>query len=66
MLPLDQVEPRRPITAIPVTINQAGSYFLTRDVTGVATMSGITVAVDNVTIDLMGHSIIGVANSPAA
>ena len=59
---LPQVEPRIPIDHVPFTISAAGSYFLTRDVTGPAnTGDGITIASDDVTLDLNGFSVIGTA-----
>lgn len=57
MKPLDQVEPRTPITALPFTISQSGSYYLTKNLT--ATGTGITVSSDDVTIDLCGFTING-------
>ena len=59
MKTLDEVEPRIPIhqADLPLTINQSGSYYLTEDATAIGT--AITVDVDNVTIDLMGYSLIG-------
>ncbi len=49
-------EVRTPISSLPFSITQAGSYYLTGDLThgdGI----GITVMADNVTIDLMGFCI---------
>lgn len=62
MKPLDQVEPRIAIpgSASPVTvltINQSGSYYLTGD--RHCSGTGIIVNADNVTLDLMGYSLIG-------
>jgi parallel beta-helix repeat protein len=59
MKTLDEVEPRIPITQsdLPLTINQPGSYYFT----GNLTYSGdaITILSHDVTIDLMGYSIVG-------
>ncbi len=71
MLPLTQVEPRTPISASTTPgdadslfrITQPGSYFLTGDVVGVAGRSGIEIAASDVTIDLMGFTLRGVAGS---
>lgn len=63
MLPLDQIEPRTPISALPFTINQCGSYFLTNCLTGVAGAHGISVQADDVTIDLNGFTLSGVPGS---
>jgi parallel beta-helix repeat protein len=62
MKTLDEVEPRIPIpaSAIPTgyyQITQSGSYYLTGD--RYAVVTGIIVAADNVTIDLMGYQLIG-------
>jgi len=57
MKSLDQVKPQIPISSLPYTITDSGSYYLTGDLT--TTDSGILVNADNVTIDLMGYSLIG-------
>jgi hypothetical protein len=62
MKTLDQVEPRIPIpgSATEVdtyTISQSGAYYLTGD--RVCSSTGIQVDADDVTIDLMGYSLIG-------
>ncbi len=59
MKTLDEVEPRIPISQadIPLTISTPGSYYLTEDVTAAGT--AITVAVDDVTIDLSGFALVG-------
>jgi parallel beta-helix repeat protein len=60
MKTLAQVEPRTPISSIPVTITQSGSYYLTRDMGPAAQdTNGVTIQVDNVTIDLNGFTLIG-------
>jgi len=60
---LDQVEPRTPISSLPYTITQGGSYYLTGNLTGVAGQNGITVIAGDVTIDLMGFTLYGVPGS---
>lgn len=62
MKTLDEVEPRIPIPGsdTPVSsfiITKSGSYYLTGDRN--ASAIGINVLADNVTIDLMGYSLIG-------
>lgn len=62
MKTLDEVEPRIPIPgsdtpAAIFPINESGSYYLTGDRNTSGT--GIQVVTDNVTIDLMGYSLIG-------
>ncbi len=57
MKSLDQLEPRTPITNLPFTITQSGSYYLTgnMDVTG----DGLIIRADHVTVDLTGFRIAG-------
>jgi parallel beta-helix repeat protein len=62
MKSLDQIEPRTPISAIPYTISQPGSYIVTGSLTlpaGDNGANGITIAADNVTIDLGGFTLDG-------
>jgi hypothetical protein len=62
MKSLAQIEPRTPISSIPITISQPGSYFLTGNLTLPAANSGangITITTDNVTIDLSGFTLDG-------
>ena len=61
MKTLDQVEPRIPISSVPYTISASGSYYLTGDlqVDPATPADGITVQADNVTINLMGYSLVG-------
>jgi parallel beta-helix repeat protein len=57
---LDQVEPRTPISILPFTITESGSYYLTGNLSLAATdQNGIEVDANNVAIDLMGYSLIG-------
>ncbi len=49
---------RSPISSLPFSISQSGSYYLTQNLDGSAG-GGIDVNVDNVTIDLMGFTIDG-------
>jgi parallel beta-helix repeat protein len=63
MRTLDQVEPRLPITALPYTITQPGSYYLTTNLVGVAGQHGIRITGQRVTLDLMGFELRGVAGS---
>lgn len=61
MKPLDQVEPRTPITSVPYVISQSGSYYLTKNLT--ATTSAITINVDDVTLDLAGFTLAGTGSA---
>jgi parallel beta-helix repeat protein len=68
---LTEVEPRIPIdaTTAPGTttalhrISQSGSYYLTGNLTGVAGKAGIEILAHNVSIDLNGYTLEGVAGS---
>jgi hypothetical protein len=60
-----QVEPRTAITALPFTISKPGSYYLTTNLIGSAGLDGITIAANNVTVDLVGFALTGVAGSGA-
>lgn len=56
----DQAEPRTPISSLPFTITEPGSYYLTTSLSLAAPdQNGIKVDANNVTIDLMGHSLSG-------
>jgi hypothetical protein len=63
MKTLQQVEPRFPISVIPTNLTIAGSYYLTTNLTGIAGQSGITMGTSNITVDLNGFSLTGVAGS---
>ena len=63
MKTLQQVEPRTPIGSLPFTINTPGSYYVTTNLTGTGGSSGITINSDDVTLDLCGFALIGVAGS---
>ena len=54
MKTLDQVEPRTPISSTLYMISNSGSYYLTTNLTG-----ELTIAANNVSLDLNGFSIIG-------
>ncbi len=63
MKTLTQIEPRTPISSLPYTISNSGSYYLTGNVLGVAATNGITIAADGVALDLNGFAVVGVAGS---
>lgn len=50
-------------SSIPLTITNAGSYVLTENVTGVSGSNGITILANDVSIDLNGFVMTGVAGS---
>ncbi|HEX3625449.1 MAG TPA: hypothetical protein VH280_08490 [Verrucomicrobiae bacterium] len=56
MLTLSQIQPRTPISSVPITITQPGSYYLTTNV--VCTVSNaIVISVSGVSLDLNGFTI---------
>jgi hypothetical protein len=57
MKTLQQIEPRTPISSLPVFIGQPGSYYLTGSFDVGAGQDGIVVSANNVTIDLNGFTI---------
>jgi hypothetical protein len=61
MKSLSEVEPRTPISSLPYTISQPGSYYLTGNlsVNIAIDVNGITVQADDVTIDLNGFELNG-------
>lgn len=61
--PAQQADSRIPIASLPFTITNAGSYYLTTNLAGVSGMDGITITADNVTLDLNGFALVGVAGS---
>jgi hypothetical protein len=61
--PIGRCDPRVPIRALPFTIDECGSYVVTRCLKGVPGSAGITVAADDVTVDLAGFSLEGVPGS---
>ncbi len=65
LLPLVSVgcDARTRIASLPYTISSPGSYVVAGALTGASGSSGITVAADDVTIDLNGFTLSGVAGS---
>jgi parallel beta-helix repeat protein len=69
--PLSEVEPATAISAANTPgdadcvfkIAQPGSYYLTGNLTGADSKSGIKITVSGVTLDLRGFALLGVANS---
>src|SRR3982750_207420 len=57
MKSLDQVEARTPISSVPLTISQSGSYYLTGNLKVALAATAMTVDADNVTVDLNGFTI---------
>src|ERR1700733_12219713 len=67
MRSLAQIEPRTPISSLPYTITEPGSYYVTTNLTGVSGSDGITIiflpVIENVTVDLNGFTLTGVPGS---
>ena len=58
MKTLDQLEARTPISSVPFTINQPGSYYLTGNLSfGTAAANAITITASGVTLDLNGFTL---------
>jgi len=47
------------IKSLPATISSPGFYYITRDLSCAVGSHGITITADNVTLDLMGFSLVG-------
>ncbi|MEQ8764279.1 MAG: right-handed parallel beta-helix repeat-containing protein [Planctomycetota bacterium] len=62
-IPPKVIDPRTPIHSVPYTISSPGSYYLVSNLTGNSGASGITVDADDVTIDMNGFLLLGVAGS---
>ena len=66
---LQEVEPRTPVQSLPGdtgvlhVISSPGSYYLTGNITGVSGKYGIIIEASNVTLDLNGFTLSGVAGS---
>src|SRR5690349_4513811 len=56
MKTLAQIEPRIPITSLPFTITNRGSYYLLTNFVG---LGGISINSGDVTLDLNGFSLVG-------
>lgn len=57
MRSLDQIEPRKPITSLPIFINEPGSYYLTGNLVHSSLGVALGVNASGVTIDLRGFNI---------
>ncbi len=64
MKTLSEVEPRIPITNIPITISSPGSYYLTRNFLCSSNgVNGIHISAQDVTLDLCGFTLTGPGSS---
>jgi hypothetical protein len=59
-----QLEPRTPISVLPYTISQSGSYFVTKNLS-LASGAAIFVNASNVTVDLNGFTLSGAQGDAA-
>ena len=67
----DQIEPRTIVNAVNTPgnannlfiISQPGSYYLTTNLVGVSGKNGISITVNNVTLDLNGFALLGASSS---
>src|SRR6516165_2381871 len=53
---LGQIEPRTPVGALPYSITNSGSYYLTTNLSGA---NGIQIQTNNVSLDLCGFTLTG-------
>jgi len=71
MKSLDQIEPRTPVgdahtpgdSGNQFIVRQPGSYYLTANLVGVSGKHGVRIVTNNVTLDLKGLALTGVAGS---
>ena len=63
MKTLAQVEPRTPISSAPFTISSPGAYYLTTNLFAPPFSYAVTIAADNVSLDLHSFTIIGTNTS---
>jgi hypothetical protein len=69
MKSLTQVEPRTDVLTLSgngnnqYIINQSGAYYLTTNITGVASKNAISILADNVVLDLNGFTLFGGTNN---
>ena len=63
MKTLDQIEARIPITYLPYSITNSGSYYLVSNLVGTAFQHGIRLYTNNISINLNGYSLMGVPSS---
>src|ERR1039458_625653 len=64
MKTLAQIEPRTPISSVPFTITQPGSYYLTKNL-AVTSGNAIVISAEDVTLDLNGFTLSSPEASPA-
>src|SRR5262245_40904112 len=65
MKTLSQIETRTAISSLPFVITNAGSYYVTANLTGTVGQSGITISASGVEVDLRGFELAGVPGALA-
>ncbi len=63
MKSLAQIEPRTPVSSIPFSITNAGSYYLTTNLIATNAQNGVSILTNNVTLDLSGFTVAGPAGA---
>ena len=63
MKTLAQIEPRTPISSLPYSITNSGSYYVTTNLSLDIESHGIAISADNVTLDLCGFTLTGGSDS---
>lgn len=66
MKTLSQIEPRTPISSLPITISASGSYYVTTNLSASTAVDGITITANNVSIDLNGFVLTGFGGANSA
>jgi len=66
MKSLNEIEPRKKISSLPADIFQAGSYYVTGNLTGEMGRVGITIRSPDVNLDLSGFSLVGSSDTASA
>ena len=61
MKTLEQIEPRTPISSLPYTITESGSYYVVSNLH--STTHGIVIETSGVSVDLMGFALTGDGSS---
>ncbi|MFT4536705.1 MAG: hypothetical protein ACJA1A_002373 [Saprospiraceae bacterium] len=61
--PLSDCESRIPISSLPFTITESGSYYLTESIDAGGS-NGITISASNVTLDLNGYTLLSDGSGP--
>lgn len=63
MRTMNELEPRTIIESLPYTITNAGNFVIVKDLRGLVNSNGITINASDVSLDLNGFGLVGVAGS---